>query len=729
MSFEENKAQTLGSMSSGSASSATLTGLSLVFGDYERYAQAVAQLNRWAYEYYVLDTPTVDDAQYDALYQTVLATEAHHPDWVLPESPTQRVGDAPLDAFQTVQHPQPLLSLENVYNQAELAAWETRLLKAGGAEAQLNAGFVAEMKLDGLALSLLYENGVLVRAATRGNGRQGEDVTANVKTIRSIPLKIPVNPTAHTPPIPAWLEVRAEVLLPFKQFEAINAQRLANNEPLFANPRNAAAGTLRQLDAKVAAQRQLEAFCFMATDLKTLEGEQLHFAEASSATTFPETLWELQNALQAWGFKVNPVRQRCATLAEAWAFIQQQEENRLALPFATDGVVVKANYLPLYDVVGNTAKFPRWAVAYKYSPEEAETTLEAVEFNVGRTGAITPVALMTPVILAGTTVSRASLHNVGLLQEKGVQLRDIVLVRKAAEIIPEVMRVQVAKRPIDAEPISLPTHCPSCNTALEAKLEGEKIVNLLCPNTVGCPAQLQTRLEHWVGKKCLDIDGLGEATLEQLIANGLVQSPADLYRLMPEQLLPLEGFAQKSAQKTVEAIQASVSQSPVRVLHALGIASVGIETATVLLETFGSIDRLKEAKIEALQTVYGVGSIVAKTVVEYFAKPETQQLLADLTGVGFDFSVPAQLLSHAENAPLLGNTFVLTGTLASMTRDEAGEQLKALGAKITNSVSKNTTALIAGEGGGSKLAKAEKLGIPVWEEAVLLELLASKSNS
>jgi DNA ligase (NAD+) len=726
MSFEENIIPVSG-VSSSVSIDAFATAV-VIFGDYERYAQAVAQLNHWAYEYYVLDTPTMDDAQYDALYQTVLATEAHHPAWLLPESPTQRVGDSPLDAFQSVQHPQPLLSLENVYNQAELGAWEARLLKAGGEDA-LATGFVAEMKLDGLALSLLYENGVLVRAATRGNGQQGEDVTANVKTIRSIPLKIPVNPTTQTPPIPAWLEVRAEVLLPFKRFEAINAQRLANDEPLFANPRNAAAGTLRQLDAKVAAQRQLEAFCFMATDLKTLEGEQLHFADAVSDTAFPETLWELQNALEAWGFKVNPVRQRCATLAEAWAFIQQQEENRLALPFATDGVVIKANPLALYDVVGNTAKFPRWAVAYKYSPEEAETTLEAVEFNVGRTGAITPVALMAPVILAGTTVSRASLHNVGLLQEKGVQLRDIVLVRKAAEIIPEVMRVQVAKRPIDAEPISLPTHCPSCNTALEAKLEGEKIVNLICPNTAGCPAQLQTRLEHWVGKKCLDIDGLGGATLEQLIATGLVQSPADLYRLTPEQLLPLEGFAQKSAQKTVEAIQASISQSPVRVLHALGISSVGIETATVLLETFGSINRLKEAKIEALQTVYGVGSIVAQAVVDYFAKPETQQLLADLTSVGFDFSVQAQLLSHAENAPLLGHTYVLTGTLASMTRDEAGERLKALGAKITNSVSKNTTALIAGEGGGSKLAKAEKLGIPVLDEAALLELLASKSNS
>jgi DNA ligase (NAD+) len=310
------------------------------------------------------------------------------------------------------------------------------------------------------------------------------------------------------------------------------------------------------------------------------------------------------------------------------------------------------------------------------------------------------------------------------MQEKGVQLRDVVLVRKAAEIIPEVMQVQLEKRPIDAEPITLPTVCPSCGTELVAKVEEDRIVNLVCPNAVGCPAQLQTRLEHWVGKKCLDIDGLGEATLDQLLQASLVRSPADLYRLTPEQLLGLEGFAEKSAQKTVDAIQASLQQSPIRVLHALGISSVGIETATVLLETFGSIDRLKEAKIEALQTVYGVGTIVAQAVVDYFVKPETQALLADLTSVGFDFSKQAQLLSHSDNAPLLGNIYVLTGTLESMTRDEAGEKLKTLGAKITNSVSKNTTALIAGEGGGSKLQKAEKLGIPVLDEADLINLLA-----
>ena len=699
----------------------------LTFTHYDAYQQAVAQLNQWANAYYVLDMPTVDDAQYDALYHTVLATETAHPDWVLPESPTQRVGDAPLSAFQTVEHPQPLLSLENAFNLAELQTWENRLCKLS--EGLETLGYVAEMKLDGLALSLIYEKGVLVRAATRGNGKTGEDVTANVKTIRSIPLKIPVNATEQTPPVPDWLEVRAEVLIPFKRFEAINAERLANNEPLFANPRNAAAGTLRQLDAKIVANRKLEAYCFSATNLGVLEGTQLHFDDAELSTVFPETLWQLQLALTAWGFNVNPVRKLCSSLDEAWAFITQQEHARESLPFATDGVVVKANNLALYKQVGNTAKAPRWAMAYKYSPEEAETTLEAIEFNVGRTGAITPVAIMQPVILAGSTVSRASLHNVGLMQEKGVQLRDVVLVRKAAEIIPEVMQVQVEKRPIDAEPIALPTACPSCGTELVAKVEEDRIVNLICPNALGCPAQLQTRLEHWVGKKCLDIEGLGEATLDQLLQASLVRSPADLYRLMPEQLLGLEGFAEKSAQKTVGAIQASLQQSPIRVLHALGISSVGIETATVLLETFGSIDRLKEAKIEALQTVYGVGTIVAQAVVDYFAKPETQALLADLTSVGFDFSKQAQLLSHSDNAPLLGNVYVLTGTLEDMTRDEAGEKLKALGAKITNSVSKNTTALIAGEGGGSKLQKAEKLGIPVLDEAGLLALLETNSNS
>jgi len=715
--------ETLIQISGSSVSvSSAYASLSMVYGNYDKYKKAVEQLNQWANAYYVLDMPTVEDAQYDALYKDVLSTEKYHPDWILPESPTQRVGDAPLAAFQTVEHPQPLLSLENAFNLAELQTWENRLLKLS--EGLEILGYVAEMKLDGLALSLIYENGVLVRAATRGNGKTGEDVTANVKTIRSIPLKIPVNATAETPPVPDWLEVRAEVLIPFQRFEAINAERLANNEPLFANPRNAAAGTLRQLDAKIVANRKLEAYCFSATNLGVLEGTQLHFDDADTPSVFPETLWQLQLALTAWGFNVNPVRKLCSSLDEAWAFIAQQEHARESLPFATDGVVVKANNLALYKQVGNTAKAPRWAMAYKYSPEEAETTLEAIEFNVGRTGAITPVAIMQPVILAGSTVSRASLHNVGLMQEKGVQLRDVVLVRKAAEIIPEVMQVQVEKRPIDAEPIALPTVCPSCETELVAKVEEDRIVNLVCPNAVGCPAQLQTRLEHWVGKKCLDIEGLGEATLDQLLQADLVRSPADLYRLTPEQLLTLEGFAEKSAQKTGEAIQASLQQSPIRVLHALGISSVGIETATVLLETFGSIDRLKEAKMEALQTVYGVGTIVAQAVVDYFAKPETQALLADLTSVGFDFSKQAQLLSHSDNAPLLGNVYVLTGTLESMTREEAGEKLKALGAKITNSISKNTTALIAGEGGGSKLQKAEKLGIPVLDEAALMNLLA-----
>ena len=722
LSFIVSFKQTLVSLEKDFEAAFSQISLTVTFGVYDKYKEAVEQLNQWAYEYYVLDNPTVEDVQYDALYQKVKATETTHPDWVLPESPTQRVGDAPLSAFQTVEHPQALLSLENAFNQAELQAWENRLIKLSNGMETL--GYVAEMKLDGLALSLLYEKGVLVRAATRGNGKTGEDVTANVKTIRSIPLKIPVNPTTETLRVPDWLEVRAEVLIPFQRFEAINAERLANNEPLFANPRNAAAGTLRQLDAKIVASRKLEAYCFSATNLGVLEGTQLHFDDAKTTSTFPETLWQLQLALTAWGFNVNPVRKLCASLDEAWAFISQQEHARESLPFATDGVVVKANNLALYKQVGNTAKAPRWAMAYKYSPEEAETTLEAIEFNVGRTGAITPVAIMQPVILAGSTVSRASLHNVGLMQEKGVQLRDVVLVRKAAEIIPEVMQVQLEKRPIDAEPIVLPTFCPSCETELVAKVEADRIVNLICPNALGCPAQLQTRLEHWVGKKCLDIEGLGEATLDQLLQASLVRSPADLYRLTPEQLLTLEGFAEKSAQKTVEAIQASLQQSPIRVLHALGISSVGIETATVLLETFGSIDRLKEAKMEALQTVYGVGTIVAQAVVDYFAKPETQALLADLTSVGFDFSKQAQLLSHSDNAPLLGNVYVLTGTLESMTRDEAGEKLKALGAKITNSVSKNTTALIAGEGGGSKLQKAEKLGIPVLDEAGLINLLA-----
>ena len=488
------------------------------------YPSAVRQLNQWAYEYYVLDAPSVEDARYDALYQQVKAFEREHPDAVLPESPTQRVGDAPLDAFETVTHPVRLYSLDNAYNQQDLADWQARLK---GHEA--THGFVVEGKLDGLAITLLYEDGRLVRAATRGNGLEGEDVTQNIKTIPSIPLKIPRD--GQTAKIPKRLEVRAEVLMPYASFERLNRSREAAEEATFRNPRNAAAGTLRQLDSHIVAQRGLTAYFFGATILD------------DNFDAPYETLWQQQQWLQdALGFKLNPLRQAVSNLDAAWDYIQKLDQKRDTLAFATDGVVVKLNDLRAHEALGYTAKAPRWAVAYKYTPDIAETKVLDIEYSVGRTGAITPVAIMEPVLLAGSLVQRASLHNFDELLRKDVRPGDTVRVQKAGEIIPEILEVVDTTRPDRAAPVVAPARCPVCGTPA-IKPEGE--VALRCPNTQACPAQVLGRLTHWVSKKCLDVDGLGEESLALFIETFDLKQPSDLYKLNAEEILALEGFSGK----------------------------------------------------------------------------------------------------------------------------------------------------------------------------------------
>jgi DNA ligase (NAD+) len=691
----------------------------------EAYRTLCQQLYAWAHQYYVLDAPTVDDATYDAHYQQLLAMEAEHPHWVTPTSPSQRVGGALSEALPAVTHPVRLYSLGNVYNPSELQAWATRLQKLcphtpleGPDEGD---GFVAEMKLDGLAVTLLYEHGQLVRAATRGDGVQGEDVTANLRTITSVPLTLPL--PHHPGPVPQRLEVRAEVLLPFAQFEALNAQRAEAGEPLFANPRNAAAGTLRQLDPAVVAQRKLEAFFFSATNLD----------EQFPAEAWPRTLWALQAWLgQALGFKMNPIRQHCRTLGEAEAFITRMEVERSALGFGTDGVVIKANSLSVQEASGYTAKHPQWATAYKYAPLAAQTTVQAIAFSVGRTGAITPVAHMQPVLLSGSMVQRASLHNVGLLREKDVRVGDVVVVRKAAEIIPEVVGVVQAFNRPSPQPTAWPSTCPSCGGPTQLKEEADTASTpvstfaLLCPNTLGCPAQLQNRLEHWASKKALNLDSIGPKTLEALVAAGKVASPADLYTLSEADFLALEGFAELSAKKAVACIESSKQAAPERTLFALGIAGVGVETANALLAQLGTLQAVATATSEALQTVEGVGPIVAAAVHAFFSSPATAAFWERLQQLGFEahrvsprFKPPEE----REALPLAGQTVVLTGTLANYSREEAKALLESCGAKVAGSVSAKTSLLVAGEGAGSKATKAAALGVPVVGEDFLTQLV------
>ncbi len=777
--------------------------------DVTTYQTHVKQLNDWAYQYYVLDNPTVDDAVYDALYQQVKAFEEANPLLALPESPTQRVGDVPLDAFETVTHPVRLYSLDNVYNEAELEDWFRKLK---GVEA--SKGVVVEGKLDGLAMTLLYENGLLIRAATRGNGIAGEDVTQNIRTIASIPLKIPRQAVM---PIPKRLELRAEVLMPMNRFNELNARREAEGLELFKNPRNAAAGTLRQLDSKLVAERKLDAYFFSATVLD------------ETFTDAPKTLWAMQNWMQdVLGFKLNPHRRLCFSFEEIRQEIQRLDADRLGFEVATDGAVVKVNDLERFEALGYTAKSPRGAVAYKFTPDVAETTVLGIEYSVGRTGAITPVAIMEPVLLAGTLVQRASLYNTEQLQRLPVldetggekpdttdlRLDDSVRIFKAGEIIPKVEGVFVEGK-ARQNPTIIPTHCPDCETRL---VESGNKTGLLCPNRMGCPAQVKGSLTHWASKRCLDVDGLGEETVSLLVDKLAVEYPSDLYHLEFEAVNALDGFQAKSTNKLFNGLQASLKQPLWRYLHGLGLPNLGIELAKTLEGYIGSLSHLKDLHWLELAIFEGITVEGAKKIVTALEAPAMQaelERLIELTqdgvkpeqpwqvakwsehklveqillalkkeatwkGVGestlkkiaeeagldlFDFNsmrtafvvgthipdfhqqimlrstfnqadikktIPLILERFKELAqdaglpakalPLEGKTYVLTGTLnqSGWSREDTKAKLEALGAKVSGSLSAKTTALIAGEGGGSKLAKAESLGVPVMTEADFL---------
>ena len=674
---------------------------------HERAAELRQLLNRAGHAYYVLDAPVMEDAVYDRLYRELLELEQNHPDLQRSDSPTQRVGGAPAEGFTSVEHRVGMLSLDNAFNRDDLQAWHERLLKVLDRPSDTRLPLVGELKIDGNALALSYRNGVLERAATRGDGSRGEEITANVRTISSIPLRLQIeNP-------PEWVEVRGEAFIPDATFAAINAEREQRGEALFANPRNACAGTLRQLDPKVVAARRLDFFAYT-----------LHLPGDAQ----PPGQWAALEWLNTAGFRVNPNRERCGDLAAIQRFCDHWEQGRHDLPYATDGVVVKLDDLQLQDEAGFTQKAPRWAIALKYPAEEAPTRLLRVGAQVGRTGAITPVAEFEAVALAGTSVSRATLHNADRIAELDLHLGDTIVVRKAGEIIPEVVRVLPELRPSDATPVQLPQHCPECGSNLVR--EGDEAATR-CVNS-SCPAILRGGLRHWVSKGALDVDGLGSKLIEQLVDRGLVGSLADLYRLDAALLASLDRMGDKSATNLVEALEASKQQPWHRQLYGLGIRHIGEVNAKALAAAFFSINSLAAAALEAPEQIaelHGIGPEISASLGQWLRTPANQQLLQDLRSVGLSLEASASEQQAASQAGadadgvLRGKTLVLTGTLPNLSRSEAKALIEAAGGKVSGSVSKKTDYLVAGEAAGSKLTKAESLGVTVLSEADLTALL------
>ena len=669
----------------------------------QRIGQLRDQLQKASYAYYVLNDPIMGDEVYDRLYRQLQALETDHPHLITPDSPTQRVGEKPASQFYSVRHNIPLYSLENAFGLEEFQAWQDRWQRL--VPDFSSCATVAELKIDGSALALTYENGILVRGVTRGDGTTGEDITQNVKTIRSIPLKLQMKD------LPARVEIRGEAFLPLSEFQRLNQQREVSGETLFANPRNAAAGTLRQLDSRVVAERRLD---FFAYTLLIPEADQ------TRQLSLPSTQWDSLSCLQDLGFKVNPNRQLCATADDVACFYEAWSSQRQTLPYLTDGVVVKLNDSALQERLGFTQKFPRWAIALKYPAVEVPTVVQDVTIQVGRTGAVTPVAELIPVQLAGTVVARATLHNSDRIAELDLHIQDTVIVRKAGEIIPEVVRVISELRPDNARPFQMPTHCPACGEPL-VKPDDEAITR--CINS-SCPAIVRGALIHWARRDALDITGIGEKWVQQWVDQGLVTSVADLYDLTIDTLLPLERMGQQLAHKLIGAIAASKQQPWSRVLYGLGIRHVGSVNAQVLATAFPSVEALAEATTESIEAVYGIGPEIANSVYQWFHNSANQRLLERLKTSGLQLRGPDPSTSPvSEQLSLAGKTFVLSGTLPSLSRSEAKERIEAAGGKVTGSISAKTSFLVVGDAPGSKLQKAVKLGIQQLSEADLLELL------
>lgn len=646
--------------------------------------ELVALLNRYAKEYYTEDKPTVSDSEYDKLYRELVELEKAHPEQVLPDSPTHRVGGLVLEGFEKYEHEYPLYSLQDAFSRQELDDFDQRV------KAEFpGASYMAELKIDGLSVSLTYVNGVLQVGATRGDGSVGENITENLKRVKDIPLQLeqPLNIT-----------VRGECYLPIASFDKINEERRENGEAEFANPRNAAAGTLRQLDTSVVSKRNLATFFYQ---------------EASP--TERETQDDVLRELTAYGFSVNDRRIVTESMDEIWNFIQQVEADRDDLAYDIDGIVIKVNSLAMQEELGFTVKAPRWAIAYKFPAEEKEVELLSVDWTVGRTGVVTPTANLTPVQLAGTTVSRATLHNVDYIAEKDIRIGDTVVVYKAGDIIPAVLNVVQAKRD-KQEPIPIPTACPSCGSDL---LHYEDEVALRCINPL-CPAQIKERLSHFASRDAMNISGFGPAIVDKLFEAKLVADVADIYRLTVADLVTLDGVKEKSAKKLYDAIQTSKANSAEKLLFGLGIRHVGSKASRQLLEVFGDVDTLVAADEDAISAIEGLGEVIAKSLRSYFAKEGAQRLLAELKASGVNLVYLGKKVEA--DAQLSGMTVVLTGKLEQMTRNEAKEKLQNLGAKVTGSVSKKTSLVVAGSDAGSKLAKAQELGIDVRDEDWLLNL-------
>ncbi|MUV38600.1 DNA ligase (NAD(+)) [Lentibacillus sp. JNUCC-1] len=649
-------------------------------------------LRQYNHDYFVLDDPSVTDAEYDQTMRRLLDLEAEYPDLVTPDSPSQRVGAEPVDAFEKVQHRVPMLSLGNAFNEQELRDFDRRVRQ--GVDSDIT--YVCELKIDGLAVSLTYENGQFVRGATRGDGTTGEDITSNLRTIRSIPLKVKDQTT---------IEVRGEAFMPHKSFLGLNKDRDERGEEPFANPRNAAAGSLRQLDPKIAARRNLDIFLYGVGEWE--DGE----LEAHS---------ERLDYLKSLGFKTNPEWKKCATIDDVIDYVNKWTVERPELNYEIDGIVIKVDNLEQQETLGYTARSPRWAIAYKFPAEEAVTTLTGIELSVGRTGVVTPTAILTPVKVAGTTVQRASLHNADFIEEKDIRIGDAVAIKKAGDIIPEVIRVIMEKRAEDAEPYAMPDDCPACGSEL-VHLEDEVALRCINPD---CPAQLQEGLIHFVSRDAMNIDGLGEKVIAQLFKEKLVQTISDIYRLQKPSLLELERMGEKSATNLLNAIEVSKNNSLEKLLFGLGIRFIGAKAAKTLAAHFRTMDALSEATYDDLVAVDEIGEKMADSVVRYFAEPHVTELLEDLKQLDVNMIYKGPELSAPEaDSPFNDKTVVLTGKLENYTRNELKETIEAMGGSVTGSVSANTDIVIAGEAAGSKYEKARELGIDIWDETKLQDVL------
>ena len=649
------------------------------------------ELNKLGYNYYVLDNPLVSDFEYDKLYSELKTLEEQNPELVTPDSPTQRVGGIST-GFNEVKHKYRLYSLDNTYNYEELKKWYDRVTKECGFAQEL----VCELKIDGLAIALAYKNGYFVKGATRGNGIIGEEITQNLKTIKAIPLKLFED---------ADVEVRGEIYMPKTSFEKLNEENLKNGEKPFANPRNAAAGSLRQLDSTITAKRDLSMFTYTAI----IERAEIE----------PKTHWDSIQYIKKLGFKINPNIRLVKDIQGAIDFCKEWETKRFDLDYATDGVVIKVNSLACQREMGFTARAPKWATAFKFPPEEISTELKGIELGVGKTGAVTPVAVLEPVLLAGSVVSRASLHNFDEIKRLDVRIGDRVLIKKAAEIIPKVIKYVDSAEHADLPVYNPPTECPNCHAPLEVR-EGE--VNLYCSNP-NCPSVVKAKLEYWVSKEAMDIDNIGPSIIEQLYNLGMVKTPLDFYKLSKDDFLKLDLVKEKSAQNMYDAIQESKNRTFARFITALSIRHVGKETAELIVGEFPTIDALENASVEDLANIEGVGEKIAQSVYAYFHNNQNLEMVKEFEKYGLNFEANAAAPKTDE---LAGKTFVLTGTLSSMTRDEAGEKIKQMGGKTSSSVSKKTSFVIAGENAGSKLDKAQNLGVIILNEDEFLKMINEK---